>query len=574
MQTVQSLLFVINSTQQYVNASILAKKLTQSANKLGYTSTTIASKDDIPQHNVDVVVFLGDLPSNVAAYPANLVAQIRLDDATKNTDELLSHALNNAQAASESASLTASTGNQAKRFVAITACPTGVAHTFMAAEALQQGATKHDYIIDVETQGSVGAKNILTAEAIEAADIVILATDIEVNTDRFVGKRVYRCSTGFALKQTDKAFQQAISEAKVLESSKQAATAASGSATKEKAGVYKHLLTGVSFMLPMVVAGGLLIALSLCFGLNAAEQSGSLAYILKQIGVTAFTLMVPMLSGYIAYSIADRPGLTPGLIGGLLATQLQAGFLGGIVSGFLAGYIALFLAKKIKLPTSLESLKPILIVPLLGTLSVGLIMYYVVGSPVAQIFEMMKDFLNNMGTTNAVLMGIVLASMMCIDLGGPINKAAYAFTVGLLTTNTYMPMAATMAGGMVPALGMALATFFAKNKFNTGERDAGKAAFVLGLCFISEGAIPFAAKDPMRVIPTCIAGGAVTGALVALFHCELVTPHGGVFVLLIPNAINHAWLYLIAIAAGSLVTGLSYALLKRREAAPLFAQKA
>lgn len=573
MQTVQSLLFVINSTQQYVNASILAKKLTQSANKLGYTSTTIASKDDIPQHNVDVVVFLGDLPSNVAAYPANLVAQIRLDDATKNTDELLSHALNNAQAASESASLTASTGNQAKRFVAITACPTGVAHTFMAAEALQQGATKHDYIIDVETQGSVGAKNILTAEAIEAADIVILATDIEVNTDRFVGKRVYRCSTGFALKQTDKAFQQAISEAKVLESSKQAATA-SGSATKEKAGVYKHLLTGVSFMLPMVVAGGLLIALSLCFGLNAAEQSGSLAYVLKQIGVTAFTLMVPMLSGYIAYSIADRPGLTPGLIGGLLATQLQAGFLGGIVSGFLAGYIALFLAKKIKLPTSLESLKPILIVPLLGTLSVGLIMYYVVGSPVAQIFEMMKDFLNNMGTTNAVLMGIVLASMMCIDLGGPINKAAYAFTVGLLTTNTYMPMAATMAGGMVPALGMALATFFAKNKFNTGERDAGKAAFVLGLCFISEGAIPFAAKDPMRVIPTCIAGGAVTGALVALFHCELVTPHGGVFVLLIPNAINHAWLYLIAIAAGSLVTGLSYALLKRREAAPLVAQKA
>ncbi|MEQ1322846.1 fructose-specific PTS transporter subunit EIIC [Acinetobacter soli] len=574
MQTVQSLLFVINSTQQYVNASILAKKLTQSANKLGYTSTTIVSKDDIPQHNVDVVVFLGDLPSNVAAYPANLVAQIRLDDATKNTDELLSHALNNAQAASESASLTASTGNQAKRFVAITACPTGVAHTFMAAEALQQGATKHDYIIDVETQGSVGAKNILTGEAIEAADIVILATDIEVNTDRFVGKRVYRCSTGFALKQTDKAFQQAISEAKVLESSKQAATAASGSATKEKTGVYKHLLTGVSFMLPMVVAGGLLIALSLCFGLNAAEQSGSLAYVLKQIGVTAFTLMVPMLSGYIAYSIADRPGLTPGLIGGLLATQLQAGFLGGIVSGFLAGYIALFLAKKIKLPTSLESLKPILIVPLLGTLSVGLIMYYVVGSPVAQIFEMMKDFLNNMGTTNAVLMGIVLASMMCIDLGGPINKAAYAFTVGLLTTNTYMPMAATMAGGMVPALGMALATFFAKNKFNTGERDAGKAAFVLGLCFISEGAIPFAAKDPMRVIPTCIAGGAVTGALVALFHCELVTPHGGVFVLLIPNAINHAWLYLIAIAAGSLVTGLSYALLKRREAAPLVAQKA
>ncbi|EFF81934.1 phosphotransferase system, EIIC [Acinetobacter haemolyticus ATCC 19194] len=407
-------------------------------------------------------------------------------------------------------------------------------------------------------------KNILTDEAIAAADIVILATDIEVNTDRFVGKRVYRCSTGFALKQTDKAFAEAISEATVLESSKQSKQTAENK-SQEKTGVYKHLLTGVSFMLPMVVAGGLLIALSLCFGLNAAEETGSLAYILKQIGAAAFTLMVPMLSGYIAYSIADRPGLAPGLIGGLIATQLEAGFLGGIVSGFLAGYIALFLAKRIKLPTSLESLKPILIVPLLGTLSVGLIMYYVVGQPVAHIFEMMKDFLNNMGTTNAVLMGIVLASMMCIDLGGPINKAAYAFTVGLLTTNTYMPMAATMAGGMVPAIGMAIATLLAKNKFNQSERDAGKAAFVLGLCFISEGAIPFAAKDPMRVIPACILGGAVTGALVALFHCELVTPHGGVFVLLIPNAINHAWLYLAAITAGSCITGISYALLKRPE---------
>ncbi len=192
-------------------------------------------------------------------------------------------------------------------------------------------------------------------------------------------------------------------------------------------------------------------------------------------------------------------------------------------------------------------------------------MFYVVGQPVAHIFELMKDFLNNMGTTNAVLMGIILASMMCIDLGGPINKAAYAFTVGLLTTNTYMPMAATMAGGMVPAIGMAIATFLARNKFSTGEKDAGKAAFVLGLCFISEGAIPFAAKDPMRVIPSCILGGAVTGALVALFHCELVTPHGGVFVLLIPNAINHAWLYLAAIAAGSIVTRVSYAIIKKNQ---------
>ncbi|APR69766.1 fructose-specific PTS transporter subunit EIIC [Acinetobacter haemolyticus] len=565
MQTLNSILLVINHPQNPVDALILTKKLAQLAKQQGFESHTISVKDQIPDIAFSKVVFIGQTPTQLDPFKAYSVVTISLEQANQDIQQAFEYALTHAQPIDQlKAETQLNNTQQAQRFVAITACPTGVAHTFMAAEALQQGANKLGYQIDVETQGSVGAKNILTDEAIAAADIVILATDIEVNTDRFVGKRVYRCSTGFALKQTDKAFAEAISEATVLESSKQSKQTAENK-SQEKTGVYKHLLTGVSFMLPMVVAGGLLIALSLCFGLNAAEETGSLAYILKQIGAAAFTLMVPMLSGYIAYSIADRPGLAPGLIGGLIATQLEAGFLGGIVSGFLAGYIALFLAKRIKLPTSLESLKPILIVPLLGTLSVGLIMYYVVGQPVAHIFEMMKDFLNNMGTTNAVLMGIVLASMMCIDLGGPINKAAYAFTVGLLTTNTYMPMAATMAGGMVPAIGMAIATLLAKNKFNQSERDAGKAAFVLGLCFISEGAIPFAAKDPMRVIPACILGGAVTGALVALFHCELVTPHGGVFVLLIPNAINHAWLYLAAITAGSCITGISYALLKRPE---------
>lgn len=563
MQTIKSVLFVINS-QQYVNALILAKKLSQLAQQQGYDSAIITVQDQLPEQDFDTAVFIGQAPSQLEAFNDYAVATISLQQAMDNAEQSLQDALSKTTTVAQLATQP-NAQPQAQNFVAVTACPTGVAHTFMAAEALQQGAAKLGYRIQVETQGSVGAKNILTDEAIAAADIVILATDIEVNTDRFVGKRVYRCGTGFALKQTDKAFAEAITEAKLLESSKQNSQKTNPEANKEKTGVYKHLLTGVSFMLPMVVAGGLLIALSLCFGLNAAEQAGSLAAVLKQIGAAAFSLMVPMLAGYIAYSIADRPGLAPGLVGGLIATQLNAGFLGGIVAGFLAGYIALFLAKKIKLPTSLEALKPILIVPLLGTLSVGLIMFYVVGHPVAQIFEMMKDFLNNMGTTNAVLMGIVLASMMCIDLGGPINKAAYAFTVGLLTTNTYMPMAATMAGGMVPAIGMAIATLLAKQKFNQSERDAGKAAFVLGLCFISEGAIPFAAKDPIRVIPACIAGGAVTGALVALFHCELVTPHGGIFVLLIPNAISHAWLYLAAIAIGSGITGVIYALLKRRE---------
>lgn len=563
MPTAKRLLFVINSPQQQVNVLILARKLAQVASQQGYQNSIISLDEFDPNESFDQVIVMGQRPKDLNIFGTHPLSFIRIEEIKNDADTALQTALDNFKFAQDWQNDNSVAATTAKKFVAITACPTGVAHTFMAAEALQQGAEKLGYDIEVETQGSVGAKNILSAQAIAEADIVILATDIEVNTDRFVGKRVYRCSTGFALKQTDKAFAEAISNAQVLEQGKQQTSAENKDKT-EKVGIYKHLLTGVSFMLPMVVAGGLLIALSLCFGLNAAEQAGSLPAILKQIGAAAFMLMVPMLSGYIAYSIADRPGLAPGLIGGLLASQLQAGFLGGIVSGFLAGYIALFIAKKLKLPTSLEALKPILIIPLLGTLFVGLIMFYVVGQPVAHIFELMKDFLNNMGTTNAVLMGIILASMMCIDLGGPINKAAYAFTVGLLTTNTYMPMAATMAGGMVPALGMAIATFIAKSKFSTGERDAGKAAFVLGLCFISEGAIPFAAKDPMRVIPTCILGGAVTGALVALFHCELVTPHGGVFVLLIPNAINHAWLYLAAIAAGSIVTGISYAIVKKK----------
>ncbi|AQZ82122.1 PTS fructose transporter subunit IIBC [Acinetobacter calcoaceticus] len=563
MPTAKHLLFVINSPQQQVNALILARKLAQVASQRGYENNIISLDEFEENQNFDQVIVIGQRPKNLNVFGTHPLSLISIEEIKNDAHSAFQTGLDHLKPAQDWQSDNTPSLNKAAKFVAITACPTGVAHTFMAAEALQQGAEKLGYEIEVETQGSVGAKNILSAQAIAEADIVILATDIEVNTDRFVGKRVYRCSTGFALKQTDKAFADAISNAQVLDQGKQQTSTESKDKT-EKVGVYKHLLTGVSYMLPMVVAGGLLIALSLCFGLNAAEQAGSLPAILKQIGAAAFMLMVPMLSGYIAYSIADRPGLAPGLIGGLLASQLQAGFLGGIVSGFLAGYIALFIAKKLKLPTSLEALKPILIIPLLGTLFVGLIMFYVVGQPVAHIFELMKDFLNNMGTTNAVLMGIILASMMCIDLGGPINKAAYAFTVGLLTTNTYMPMAATMAGGMVPAIGMAIATFVAKNKFSTGEKDAGKAAFVLGLCFISEGAIPFAAKDPMRVIPTCILGGAVTGALVALFHCELVTPHGGVFVLLIPNAINHAWLYLAAIAAGSIVTGISYAIVKKK----------
>lgn len=564
MSDIHQILFVPHSAEQPINALILAKKLVQIAQKAGHQAQVVEELEQVASLPADVVVVLGQKLPKLPLADTQKVALIDLDQAQQDPNALLQQALATAQTVTELAEQPQQANTEARKFVAITACPTGVAHTFMAAEALQHGATKLGYEIHVETQGSVGAKNILSAEAIADADIVILATDIEVNTDRFVGKRVYRCGTGFALKQTDKAFASAIKEAKVLESGKQQATANSeGSEKKEKVGIYKHLLTGVSFMLPMVVAGGLIIAISFMFGLNPVD--GSFAASLKQIGVAAFTLMVPMLAGYIAYSIADRPGLTPGLIGGLLAAQLQAGFLGGLVAGFLAGYIALFLAKKVKLPSSLEALKPILIIPLLASLAVGLIMIYIVGHPVAELFDLLKDFLATMGTTNAMIMGVVLGSMMCIDLGGPINKAAYAFTVGLLTSQTYEPMAITMAAGMVPPLGMAIATFLAKNKFAKSEQDAGKAAIVLGLCFISEGAIPFAAKDPIRVIPCTIAGGAVTGALVAMFKCQLVTPHGGIIALVIPNAINHPLQYLIAIAVGSFVTGISYAVIKQRE---------
>lgn len=456
----------------------------------------------------------------------------------------------------------------AAKVVAVTACPTGVAHTFMAAEALQQTAQQMGVELRVETQGSVGARNPLTAEEIAAADVVLLAADIEVNPERFAGKRIFRCGTGVALKQPQATLERALKDAK----SEAASSAASGAAPtrSEARGVYKHLLTGVSFMLPMVVAGGLLIALSFVFGIEAFKQQGTLAAALMQIGGdAAFKLMVPMLAGYIAWSIADRPGLAPGMIGGLLASTLGAGFLGGIVAGLLAGYSARAIAQWIPLPASVAALKPILIIPLLASLFTGLVMIYVVGSPVAAMMRSLTDFLAGMGTTNAILLGLLLGGMMCVDLGGPINKAAYAFSVGLLASQSYAPMAAVMAGGMVPPIGMGIATLLARRKFAQSEREAGKAALVLGLCFISEGAIPFAAKDPLRVIPASIAGGALTGALSMLFGCKLLAPHGGLFVLLIPNAMNHALLYLLAIAAGSVVTGVLYALLKRGEAAPM-----
>lgn len=459
------------------------------------------------------------------------------------------------------------TSDGQRRIVAITACPTGVAHTFMAAEALTQAAQALGHQIKVETRGSVGAKNTLTGDDIRAADVVLIAADIEIDATPFAGKRIYRTGTGTALKKAKETINNALQQGRVEgASSGTSTTPASGQADKgSKSGPYKHLMTGVSFMLPMVVAGGLLVALSFAFGIKAYEEEHSLAAALMQIGGGggALMLMIPVLAGYIAYSIADRPGIAPGLIGGLLAFNLKTGFLGGIIAGFLAGYTAKLVVSQLKLPQSIEALKPIMIVPLIASAVTGLLMIYVVGGPVASLMETLTTFLKEMGTGNAVLLGMLLGAMMCFDLGGPINKAAYTFGTGLLASETYLPMAAIMAAGMVPAMGLGLATMINRKKFEQTEHEAGRAAFVLGLCFISEGAIPFAAKDPLRVIPCCMVGGAITGAMSMAFGCELMAPHGGLFVLAIPSAITHVAAYLAAIAVGTIVIGVSYAFLKK-----------
>jgi len=518
--------------------------------------------------NADLVVVVKTGPLSLQRFVGKRVAQSTPSEALLDPEAFLRSAADTASELQQADEADAAHTSGKLKLVAITACPTGVAHTFMAAEALQQAAIRKGYDLQVETRGSVGARNVLEAQAIEEADVVLLAADIEVDVTRFAGKRVFRCGTGVALKQPDATLDRALEEGAVLAGG--AAASASGEQKGEKAGVYKHLLTGVSYMLPMVVAGGLLIALSFVFGIEAFKEEGTLAAALMKIGgETAFQLMVPLLAGYIAYSIADRPGLAPGMIGGLLAGTLDAGFIGGIIAGFVAGYAAKAVSRWIPLPASIESLKPILIIPLLASLVTGLVMIYIVGTPVAKLLAGLTEFLDTMGTSNAILLGLLLGTMMCVDLGGPVNKAAYAFSVGLLASQSYAPMAATMAAGMVPPIGMGIATLIARRKFAQTEREAGKAALVLGCCFISEGAIPFAAKDPLRVIPASIAGGALTGALSMAFGAKLLAPHGGLFVLLIPNAINHALLYLAAILAGSLVTGVIYAVIKRPETQPL-----
>lgn len=551
------------------NSILAAGLLEQAVNKLGWNAT-IECQSSIVEfkqltaeeiEHAEAVIIATNTPIDTSRFIGKKVYQAQINQVTTDAVAFLQSAIEHSELLQESQITRATNELASKKIVAITACPTGVAHTFMAAEALEEEGKHRGHQIKVETRGSVGAKNQLTEQEIADADLVIIAADIEVPLDRFNGKLMYRTKTGPALKKTSDEMDKAFTQATTYTHS----GASSAPDNDEKKGAYKHLMTGVSHMLPVVVAGGLIIALSFIFGIEAFKEEGTLAAALMTIGGgSAFALMIPVLAGYIAFSIADRPGLAPGLVGGMLASSTGAGFLGGIAAGFIAGYAAKFLAEKVSLPQSMEALKPILIIPFIATLFTGLVMIYIVGGPVSGIMNGLTDFLNNMGSDSAVLLGIILGAMMCFDLGGPVNKAAYAFGVGLLASQTYAPMASIMAAGMTPALGMGLATFIAKNKFEKSEREAGKASFVLGLCFISEGAIPFAAKDPMRVIPACMAGGALTGALSMLFGAKLMAPHGGLFVLLIPNAITPVLMYLVAIAAGTAVTGFGYAFLKSR----------
>ena len=509
----------------------------------------------------DLIIVLGNVLPNNAQFNGKKVFLAKIDEHFNAPENLLDTAIQQAQDYVPPAESAVVSNGKMKNIVAVTACPTGVAHTFMSAEAIETYAKQQGWQVKVETRGQVGAGNEITAEEVAAADLVFVAADIDVPLDKFKGKLMYRTSTGLALKKTAQEFDKAFKAAKIYEGS--ATSAAKTEERSEKKGVYKHLMTGVSHMLPLVVAGGLLIAISFMFGIEAFKDeniAGGLPKALMDIGGgAAFHLMIAVFAGYVAFSIADRPGLAVGLIGGMLATTAGAGILGGIIAGFLAGYVVKGLNSAIQLPPSLTSLKPILILPLLGTLIVGLAMIYVINPPVAKIMAALSDWLKSLGDINAIVLGVIIGAMMCIDMGGPVNKAAYTFSVGMLASQVFTPMAAAMAAGMVPPIGMAIATWLARNKFTANQRDAGKASFVLGLCFISEGALPFVAADPLRVIISCVIGGATAGAISMSLGIALQAPHGGLFVV---PFVSEPLMYLAAIAIGSVVTGVIYALIK------------
>lgn len=462
--------------------------------------------------------------------------------------------------------------------VAVTACPTGIAHTYMAAEAIEKKAKELGYQVKVETRGSGGAKNVLTDDEIAKAAGVIVACDTNVPTDRFDGKKVIECQVSDGINKAEELIKRIASgDAPVFKASGKKEASHSSVGGKESIGhqIYKHLMNGVSHMLPFVVGGGILIAIAFLIDgfsvdLNSlpADQRANFgtitqaAAMFKGIGGTAFGFMLPILAGFIAMSIADRPGLAVGFVGGSIAANGTSGFLGALVAGFVAGYIVLLLKKVFsRLPESLDGMKPVLLYPLLGIFLVGVIMQFVVEPPIGALNTAINNGLNGLNGASAIVLGVLLGGMMSVDMGGPVNKAAYVFGTASIAAGNYNIMAAVMIGGMVPPIAIALATIFFKNKFTAEERKAGPTNFIMGLSFITEGAIPFAASDPLHVLPACVVGSAVAGGLSMAFGCTLMAPHGGIFV--VPT-IGNPLMYLVALVIGSFIACGLLGLLKKK----------
>ncbi len=462
------------------------------------------------------------------------------------------------------------------RILAVTACPTGIAHTYMAAEGLEKAAKAKGCFIKVETRGSGGAKNVLTAEEIKNADCIIVAADTKVPMDRFNGKKLIEVQVSDGISKADKLIEQAMSgNVPVYTASENAEVSEKKAGGSKGHQIYMQLMNGVSHMLPFVVGGGILIALAflidgLCVDMTSltaeARQSfGSItpvAATLKSIGNLAFGFMLPVLAGFIAMSIADRPGLAVGFVGGAIAANGKSGFLGALVAGFLAGYLILLLKKLFgKLPEALEKIAPVLLYPVFGILIVGLVMTFVVEPPIGALNTALNTALTNMGGSSKILLGIIVAGMMSADMGGPFNKAAYVFGTASIAAGNYGIMAAVMIGGMVPPCAIALASLLFKDKFTKTERESAPTNFIMGLAFITEGAIPFAASDPLHVIPACVIGSGLAGALSMAFNCTLMAPHGGIFVF---PVVGNPLMYLAALAVGTVVGALMLGVLKKK----------
>ena len=469
------------------------------------------------------------------------------------------------------------------KILAVTSCPTGIAHTYMAAEGLEKAARAKGWKIKVETRGSAGAKNVLTAQEIEAADCIIVAADAQVPMDRFDGKRVIECQVSDGISKAPELLERAASgEVPVYHAASSGNSSPAKAASGGKSGsvghqIYTQLMNGVSHMLPFVVGGGILIAIAFLIDGFSVDMNAlpldqrvnfgtitPLAAWFKNVGGVAFGFMLPILAGFIAMAIGDRPALAVGFVGGMIASQGKSGFLGALAAGFIAGYLILALRKACEnLPEALEKIAPVLIYPVVGVLLIGLVMSFVVEPVMGAINMALNDGLSSMGGSSKLILGFVLAAMMAIDMGGPFNKAAYVFGTAAIASGNYDVMAAVMIGGMTPPCAIALATMLFKKKFTKEEREAGPTNFIMGLAFITEGAIPFAASDPLHVLPSCIIGSALAGALSMAFHCTLMAPHGGIFVF---PVVGNALMYLVALAAGTVVSALLLGVLKKKVA--------